>query len=70
MKSTTMLWEKTGNIWAINNVRVNSAMQLYSHDLSQQSGLIFFNDNGRDIVLNAAPQEPWAPPGSSSATAS
>ena len=61
MKTTTMLWERTGVIWSINNVRVNSAMQLYSHDLSQQSGLIFFNNDGRQIVLDAATQPPWAP---------
>ena len=62
MKTTTMLWERSGAIWSINRVRVNSAMQLYSHDLSQQSGLIFFNDDGRGIVLAAAPEQPWAPP--------
>ena len=57
----TMLWEGTGNIWAMNNVRTNSAMQLFSHDLSQASGIIFFNDNGRQVVLDASTQEPWAP---------
>ncbi len=31
----TMLWEGSGNIWGLNNVRTNSAMQLFSHDLSQ-----------------------------------
>jgi len=56
-----MLWEGTGNIWSINQVRVNSAMQLFSHDLSSQSGLIFFNDDGRSVVLDAAVQVPWAP---------
>ena len=61
-----MLWEPTGNIWAIQSIRVNSAMQLYSHDLAQQSGIIFFNDKGRKVVLDAAPQEPWAAPGSTS----
>jgi hypothetical protein len=61
----TMLWERSGVIWNINNVRVNSAMQLYSYDLSQQSGLIFFNNDGREIVLSASPQEPWAAPGGS-----
>ena len=57
----TMLWERTGNIWAINSVRINSAMQLFSHDLSQQSDVIFFNDDGRTVVLDAAVQVPWAP---------
>ena len=61
MTTTTMLWERTGTIWNINGVRVNSAMQLYSHDLTQASGLIFFNKDGRQTVLNAAPQTPWAP---------
>lgn len=61
-----MLWEQTGNVWNINQVRTNSAMQLYSYDLSQKSNLIFFNDDGRNIVLDAAVQEPWAPPGSAS----
>lgn len=56
-----MLWEATGNIWRINSVRTNSAMQLYSYDLSQQSGIIFFNDHGRGVVLDAAIQIPWAP---------
>lgn len=59
-----MLWEGTGNLWALNNVRTNSAMQLFSFDLSQRSNLIFFNDDGRRVVLDAAVQEPWAPPGS------
>ena len=61
METATMLWEGTGKVWQLNNVRTNSAMQLYSHDLSQQSGIIFFNDNGRSIVLDAAIQTPWAP---------
>ena len=60
----TMLWERTGNIWNINSVRINSAMQLFSHDLSSQSGVIFFNDQGRTTVLDAATQTPWAPPDS------
>jgi hypothetical protein len=42
-------------------VRINSAMQLFSHDLSRQSGLIFFNDDGRSVVLDAVTQTPWAP---------
>lgn len=57
----TMLWEQSGNIWNMNNVRVNSAMQLLSFDATQQSSLIFFNDDGRDVVLGAMTQEPWAP---------
>ena len=57
----TLLWEGSGNIWGMNNVRTNSAMQLFSHDLSQASGIIFFNDNGRSVVLDASVQEPWAP---------
>ena len=57
----TMLWEGTGNIWALNSVRTNSAMQLYSYDLSRASGIIFFNNDGRGVVLDAVIQEPWAP---------
>ncbi len=57
----TMLWEGSGNIWGLNDVRTNSAMQLFTHDLTQGSGIIFFNDDGRSIVLDAAIQEPWAP---------
>lgn len=64
----TMLWERSGNIWSINNVRTNSAMQLFSHDLSSQSGLLFFNNDGRSVVLDAAVQEPWAPAGSSASS--
>lgn len=56
-----VLWEQTGNFWRLNNVRTNSAMQLFSHDLSQQSGIIFFNDNGRAVVLDAVIQTPWKP---------
>ncbi|MDG1087979.1 MAG: hypothetical protein P8P20_09605, partial [Acidimicrobiales bacterium] len=51
----------SGTIWGLNNVRINSAMQLFSHDLSQQSGIIFFNDDGRNVVLDAVIQTPWAP---------
>lgn len=64
MADTTMLWEGSGNIWQLNGVRVNSAMQLYSYDLSRKSDLIFFNDDGRRVALDASIQEPWAPPGS------
>lgn len=62
--AVTMLSEGSGNIWGLNNVRINSAMQLFSHDLSQQSGIIFFNNSGRAVVLDASVQEPWAPAGS------
>lgn len=57
----TMLWERSGNIWSMNNVRTNSSMQLFTHDLTQASGIIFFNDDGRGVVLDAAIQQPWAP---------
>lgn len=60
----TMLWDPNGHVWDLNQVRVNSAMQLYSYDLTQKSGLIFFNDDGRRVVLDAIIQEPWAPAGS------
>lgn len=60
----TMLWEGSGNIWSLNNVRINSAMQLFSYDMSQRSDLIFFNDDGRGVVLDAVIQQPWAPAGS------
>lgn len=56
----TMLWEPTGAAWALNAIRVNSAMQLFTHDLTEKSNVIFFNDDGRRVVLDAAPQEPWA----------
>lgn len=61
LPTVPILWEQTGNFWRLNNVRTNSAMQLYSYDLSQQSGIIFFNNNGRSVVLDAALQTPWAP---------
>jgi hypothetical protein len=61
MTDTTMLWEPQGNLWSLQNVSHNSAMQLYSFDLSQESGVIFFNDQGRQVVLDAAGQTPWAP---------
>ena len=61
MTDTTMLWEPQGNFWSLQNVSHNSAMQLYSFDLSQESGVIFFNDQGRQVVLDAAGQTPWAP---------
>lgn len=64
LSDITMLWDPNRHVWDLNQVRVNSAMQLYSHDLSQKSGLIFFNDDGRRVVLDAIIQEPWAPPGS------
>ena len=61
MKDTTMLWEQSGNIWRIQNVSHNSAMQLFSFDLTQASGAIFFNEQGRHVVLDASTQYPWAP---------
>lgn len=38
----------------------NSEEQLFSYDMAQQSGIIFFNNNGRSVVLDAAIQTPWA----------
>lgn len=61
LETVPILWEQTGSLWRLNSVRTNSAMQLFSYDLSQQSGIIFFNDNGRAIVLDAAIQIPWSP---------
>ena len=61
LPTVPILWEQTGNFWRLNSVRTNSAMQLYSYDLSQQSGIFFFNDNGRAVVLDAAIQVPWSP---------
>ena len=55
-----MLWEPSGAAWRINAVRTNSSMQLFTHDLLEKSSVIFFNDNGREVVLDAAPNEPWA----------
>ena len=59
-----MLWEQSGVAWRINNVRTNSSMQLFTHDLTEKTQLIFFNKRGREAVLDAAPQEPWAATGS------
>lgn len=56
-----MLWEQTGRVWRLNDVRTTSAIQLFSYDLSQQSGVIYFDDASRAIVLNAAIQVPWSP---------
>lgn len=56
-----MLWERTGALWRINNNGTNSALQLLSYDLSEKSSIIFFNDAGRQTVLDASPQQPWAP---------
>ena len=61
MRDTTMLWEASGNIWRLQNVGHNSSMQLYSYDLTQESGVLFFNSEGRQIVLDASTQQPWAP---------
>ena len=61
MTDTSMLWERQGNFWQLQNVSHNSAMELYSYDLTQQSGVIFFNDQGRQVVLDAVSQSPWAP---------
>ena len=55
-----MLWEGTGVAWQLNGVMANSTLQLFSHDLADKSSQIWFNDDGRDAVLDAAPQEPWA----------
>lgn len=57
----TILWEGSGNIWGLNQVRTNSAMQLLSHDLSVKSGVIFFNDQGKDLVLSESGNAPWSP---------
>ena len=61
MTDTAMLWEPQGNLWRLQNVSHNSAMQLYSFDLSQQSAVIFFNNEGRQVVLDTAGQTPWRP---------
>jgi hypothetical protein len=61
MTDTMMLWESKGNLWRLQNVSHNSSMQLYSYDLSKESGVIFFNDQGRKIVLESAGVSPWAP---------
>gem|GEM_PF-4783699 len=29
--------------------------------LTKQSGVIFFNDQGRNVVIDASNQTPWAP---------
>lgn len=61
MKTITMVWEGSGHIWRIAKVGTPSALQLASHDLSERSRTFFFNEDGRQIVLDAAPQQPWAP---------
>lgn len=66
MEDTAMLWERQGNFWQLQNVSHNSAMQLYSYDLTRESGVIFFNDQGREVVLDATTQSPWAPADSAS----
>jgi len=60
------MWEGSCAAWNLVNNRTNSAMQLFSHDLTKQSGVIFFNNAGRETVLEASVQEPWAPPSSAS----
>ena len=60
-----MLWESSGVAWRMSNVRANSSLQLFSHDLTEKTQLIWFNDRGREAILDAAPQDPWAPAGSS-----
>jgi len=60
-RDITMLYEQSGQLWSINNVFSNSSLQLMTHDLTQESQLIWFNDDGRSVVLDAAVQEPWAP---------
>jgi hypothetical protein len=39
----------------------NSALQLVSHHLSQQQGILSFNVNGGSVVLVAAIQRQWKP---------
>jgi len=56
-----MLWEGSGSIWRQKRVISNSSMQLFSFDLSQESQKILFNVPGRQVVLDAAFQTPWAP---------
>lgn len=56
-----MLWERTGNLWRINNVSTNSVLQLFSYDLTKDSDTFFFNDAGRQTALDASVQQPWAP---------
>lgn len=55
-----LLWERSCNAWNINSIRTNSAMQLFTHDLTQKSNPIFFNNDGRSLVLETSPNEPWA----------
>ena len=57
----TMLWEGQGFAWQLNGVMANSTLQLFSHDLSEKSAQIWFNDDGREAVLDVAGQTPWAP---------
>lgn len=56
-----MLWEHSGALWRINEVRTTSALQLFTHDLTRGSQVFFFNDPGRRTVLDSAPIAPWAP---------
>jgi len=55
-----LLWEGSCAAWGINNIRTNSSMQLFSADLTTKSNPIFFNEAGRDIVLQEAPKPDWA----------
>lgn len=68
LNSVDLLWDPTRVSWNTVGVRTNSAMQLYSHDLSQKSSIVFWSDDTKQLVLEAAPQEPFAPPGAGSAS--
>jgi len=57
-----MLWEGSGNIWGLNRVRTNSAMQLFSYDLSQGSQVVaIVNDQNLELLADSAGQAPWVP---------
>lgn len=64
--SIPLLWDPSPNLhsWNLTGVRTNSAMQLFSYDLSNESQQILWDERGKELVLDAAPQEGFAPPGS------
>lgn len=61
IESFTMLWEQTGVAWAINQVRVNSSIQLFSYDLAHKSNVASFSEANSFAILNAATDPPWVP---------
>lgn len=64
---TTIVWEGGGNIWRIQNLSHTPAMQVYSYDLTHGSGVVSFNNRGRQVVFDASSQPAWAAAASTTA---